>query len=87
MLVLTDYNCIGEIIIRPSSKGANFLAITWAFQTDWFKHIDIEERGKLNPSDTTSLGTSNAYIINFYALTIDVSIKGRSYTYVRQTTT
>lgn len=36
----------GEVLIRPSSKGPNFLTITWAFQENWFKHISVEERGK-----------------------------------------
>jgi transcription elongation factor SPT6 len=36
----------GEVIIRPSSKGLDRLAITWAFQENMFKHIDVEERGK-----------------------------------------
>ena len=36
----------GEVIIRPSSKGFDKLAITWAFQENMFKHIDVEERGK-----------------------------------------
>jgi transcription elongation factor SPT6 len=36
----------GEILIRPSSKGPNYLTITWAFQDNWFKHISVEERGK-----------------------------------------
>lgn len=36
----------GEVLIRPSSKGPNFLTITWAFQENWYKHISVEERGK-----------------------------------------
>lgn len=36
----------GEVLIRPSSKGPNYLTITWAFQNNWFKHISVEERGK-----------------------------------------
>ena len=36
----------GEVIIRPSSKGLDRLAITWAFQDSMYKHIDVEERGK-----------------------------------------
>jgi transcription elongation factor SPT6 len=35
----------GEVLIRPSSKGANMLSMTWAFQNNRFKHIDIEEKG------------------------------------------
>lgn len=40
----------GEVVFRPSSKGPDSLAITWAFQTNWFMHIEIEEKGK-NPGD------------------------------------
>jgi len=36
----------GEVLIRPSSRGPNYLTITWAFQDNWFKHINIEEKGK-----------------------------------------
>ncbi len=36
----------GEVLIRPSSKGPNFLTITWAFQDNWYKHISVEEKGK-----------------------------------------
>ena len=25
----------GEVVIRPSSKGPDMLAITWAFQEHW----------------------------------------------------
>jgi transcription elongation factor SPT6 len=41
---------IGEVIIRPSTKGANYLSITWAFQEGWFKHIEVEEKDK-RPGD------------------------------------
>ncbi|CAJ0630314.1 6126_t:CDS:2 [Entrophospora sp. SA101] len=34
----------GEIIIRPSSKGYNHLAITWKVWDDIYQHIDIIER-------------------------------------------
>ena len=36
----------GEVIIRPSSKGPNMLAITWAFQPNVYMHIDLEELNK-----------------------------------------
>jgi hypothetical protein len=36
----------GAVLIRPSSKGANYLTITWAFQPNWYKHISIVEKGK-----------------------------------------
>ena len=37
---------VGEMLIRPSSKGANMLTITWAFQENWFRHIGVEEHNK-----------------------------------------
>mmetsp|Transcript_22708 Transcript_22708/g.37888 ORF Transcript_22708/g.37888 Transcript_22708/m.37888 type:complete len:2014 (+) Transcript_22708:62-6103(+) len=36
----------GEILVRPSSRGTNYLTITWAFQENWYKHISVEEKGK-----------------------------------------
>jgi transcription elongation factor SPT6 len=36
----------GAVLVRPSSRGTNHLALTWAFQENWFKHINIEEYGK-----------------------------------------
>ena len=40
----------GEVIIRPSGTKENSISITWAFQDNWFKHIDVEERDK-RPND------------------------------------
>ena len=40
----------GEVIIRPSTKSPDHLSITWAFQENWFKHIEVEERDK-RPGD------------------------------------
>ena len=37
----------GEVLFRPSSKGPDNISITWAFQDSWFKHLDVEERGKM----------------------------------------
>lgn len=36
----------GEVIFRPSSKGLNHLAITWAFQPNVYLHVDIKEENK-----------------------------------------
>lgn len=36
----------GEVIIRPSSKGHEYLTMTWAFQDGLYKHISILEKGK-----------------------------------------
>ena len=35
------------MLVRPSSKGPDQISITWAFQENWFKHFDVEERGKM----------------------------------------
>ncbi|XP_050511669.1 transcription elongation factor SPT6 isoform X2 [Diabrotica virgifera virgifera] len=45
----------GEVIIRPSSKGADHLTITWKVTDGIYQHIDIKEQGKVN---AFSLGKS-----------------------------
>ncbi|CAG9861207.1 unnamed protein product [Phyllotreta striolata] len=45
----------GEVIIRPSSKGADHLTITWKVADKIYQHIDIREEGKTN---AFSLGKS-----------------------------
>lgn len=45
----------GEVIIRPSSKGADHLTITWKVADKIYQHIDIREEGKAN---AFSLGKS-----------------------------
>ncbi|CAH0563642.1 unnamed protein product [Brassicogethes aeneus] len=45
----------GEVIVRPSSKGANHLTITWKVAEKIYQHIDIREEGKAN---AFSLGKS-----------------------------
>jgi transcription elongation factor SPT6 len=49
----------GAVLVRPSSRGSNHLALTWAFQENWFKHINIEEYGK-RPGE---LGLGNKLVI------------------------
>ena len=39
----------GELIIRPSSRGVNYLTITWKFYDDLYVHINVKEEGKTNP--------------------------------------
>ena len=34
---------VGDLIIRPSSRGANFLTITWKFNSDMFVHLPLKE--------------------------------------------
>lgn len=38
----------GEVIIRPSSKGADHLTITWKVADGIYQHIDVREEGKAN---------------------------------------
>ncbi|VDI00276.1 transcription elongation factor SPT6 [Mytilus galloprovincialis] len=45
----------GEAIIRPSSKGADHLTVSWKIADDIIQHIDIKEEGKEN---AFSLGSS-----------------------------
>lgn len=45
----------GEVIIRPSSKGADHLTITWKVADKIYQHIDVKEEGKVN---AFSLGSS-----------------------------
>lgn len=45
----------GEVVIRPSSKGADHLTITWKVADNIYQHIDVKEEGKTN---AFSLGKS-----------------------------
>lgn len=45
----------GEVVIRPSSKGADHLTITWKVANGIYQHIDVREEGKAN---AFSLGSS-----------------------------
>lgn len=45
----------GEVIVRPSSKGADHLTVTWKVADDIYQHIDVREEGKEN---SFSLGQS-----------------------------
>lgn len=45
----------GEAIVRPSSKGADHLTVTWKVSEKICQHIDVREEGKEN---TFSLGQS-----------------------------
>lgn len=38
----------GEVIFRPSSKGADHLTVTWKVADNIYQHIDIREEGKEN---------------------------------------
>jgi transcription elongation factor SPT6 len=45
----------GEVVIRPSSKGLDHLAVTWKVTDNSYQHIDVLELGKKNEY---SLGTT-----------------------------
>lgn len=45
----------GEVIVRPSSKGADHLTVTWKVADNVYQHIDVREEGKEN---AFSLGQS-----------------------------
>ncbi|CAG7720260.1 unnamed protein product [Allacma fusca] len=45
----------GEVIVRPSSKGADHLTVTWKVCDGIYQHIDVREEGKEN---AFSLGQS-----------------------------
>ncbi|XP_068086670.1 transcription elongation factor SPT6 [Anabrus simplex] len=45
----------GEVIVRPSSKGADHLTVTWKVADGVYQHIDVREEGKEN---AFSLGQS-----------------------------
>jgi transcription elongation factor SPT6 len=39
---------IGDAIIRPSSKGADHLTVTWKVNVNCFQHVDVLEEKKIN---------------------------------------
>ncbi|KAG8224517.1 hypothetical protein J437_LFUL004208 [Ladona fulva] len=45
----------GEVIVRPSSKGADHLTVTWKVTDGIYQHVDVREEGKEN---AFSLGQS-----------------------------
>ncbi|XP_020627478.1 transcription elongation factor SPT6-like [Orbicella faveolata] len=45
----------GECIVRPSSKGADHLTVTWKVDEGVYQHVDVREEGKEN---AFSLGRS-----------------------------
>ncbi|WVW82891.1 transcription elongation factor SPT6 [Kwoniella bestiolae CBS 10118] len=38
----------GDVVIRPSSKGSDHLAVTWKVDEDIYQHIDVQEIDKPN---------------------------------------
>lgn len=41
----------GEAIIRPSSKSATHLTVTWKVADGVYQHIDVKEEGKQHSFD------------------------------------
>ena len=37
---------VGDYVIRPSSKGASYLTITWKVGNNLFQHLLVEERSR-----------------------------------------
>lgn len=37
----------GDFVIRPSSRGPEFLTITWKFYEDCIVHLTVREDGKI----------------------------------------
>ena len=46
---------VGDFVIRPSSRGINFLTITWKFNEGIFVHLPLKEE-KLNNLTSYLLG-------------------------------
>jgi transcription elongation factor SPT6 len=38
----------GDVVVRPSSKGSDHLAVTWKVDEDVYQHIDVQEIDKPN---------------------------------------
>lgn len=56
----------GEVIIRPSSKGADHLTITWKVADGIYQHIDVREEGKANAFSLGILFLFANKVIVFY---------------------
>jgi transcription elongation factor SPT6 len=49
----------GDFVIRPSSKGSEFLTITWKFYEDCIVHLTVKEEGKIIPNAVPKLVMNN----------------------------
>ncbi|KAI0082636.1 transcription elongation factor SPT6 [Panus rudis PR-1116 ss-1] len=50
----------GDVVIRPSSKGANHIAVTWKVDDKLYQHIDVVESGV----DATGQGVGSRLIVD-----------------------
>ena len=48
----------GDLVIRPSSKGLDHLAVTWKVSDNIYQHIDVLELDKSNQLSSVSSGTT-----------------------------
>lgn len=54
----------GDVVIRPSSKGSDHIAVTWKVDEDVFQHIDVQELDKPHEhalGRILRVGTSSSY--------------------------
>ncbi|TCD64537.1 Transcription elongation factor spt6 [Steccherinum ochraceum] len=60
--VYLDKQQRGDVVIRPSSKGANHLAVTWKVDDKLFQHIDVvEPNADLSGQTTGKLVVDNTH--------------------------
>ncbi|KAI0636950.1 transcription elongation factor Spt6 [Trametes polyzona] len=50
----------GDVVIRPSSKGANHLAVTWKVDDKLYQHIDVVEL----PADPTGQTPGSKFVVD-----------------------
>lgn len=52
---------VGGVVIRPSSKGLDHLAVTWKVSDNIYQHIDVLELDKSSQSTTYKIGGRYSY--------------------------
>ncbi|KAJ3758446.1 transcription elongation factor SPT6 [Lentinula raphanica] len=58
----------GDVVIRPSSKGIDHLAVTWKVDDNLYQHIDITEKGY----DPTGQNTDTQFVVDTNHIYIDL---------------
>ncbi|KAJ3999147.1 transcription elongation factor SPT6 [Lentinula boryana] len=58
----------GDVVIRPSSKGIDHLAVTWKVDDKLYQHIDITEKGY----DPTGQNTDTQFVVDASHTYIDL---------------
>ena len=46
--LVLENSSVGDVIIRPSSKGSDHLVVTWKVDEELYQHIDVLEIDKAN---------------------------------------